>query len=440
MAERDRSLCDLRILTTAGLSVFLLLLPGAGFASDEISGSDTAWILTSTALVLFMTLPGLALFYAGLVRAKSVLSVLMQCFSIACAVSIIWMICGYSLALTDGGPVNGFIGGLSRFMFLGLTADSVSGTIPESVFAMFQMTFAIITPALIIGGFAERVRFGRIMFFSMIWLLIVYVPVCHWVWGGGWLSDLGFMDFAGGTVVHINAGIAALVCAIVLGNRTGFPRTQMPPHNLAMTVTGASMLWVGWFGFNAGSALAADGAAGMAMLVTHIGAAAGSVAWVGMEWKRFGKPSVLGIVTGMVAGLGTITPASGYVGPIGALIIGLLAGVVCFLATQRIKKHYEIDDSLDVFPVHGVGGILGTLLTAVFASSSLGGMGLAEGVGMFGQFFVQLLGVVVTIVWCGTATYLILILLGKSEKIRVSDEEEYEGLDIVLHDERGYNL
>ncbi len=418
------------------------LLSDSCLAADTaaIDKGDTAWILTSTALVLFMTLPGLALFYAGLVRAKNVLSVLMQCFSIACAVSIVWMIAGYSLALTDGGPVNGFLGGLSRFMFIGLTADSVSGTIPESLFAMFQMTFAIIAVALIVGGFAERVRFASVMAFSMLWLIFVYLPVCHWIWGGGWLSSLGFMDFAGGAVIHINAGVAALVCAIVLGNRTGFPRTQMPPHNLPMTVTGASMLWVGWFGFNAGSALAADGAAGMAMLVTHIGAAAGSLAWVAMEWRRFGKPSVLGIVTGMVAGLGTITPASGFVGPIGALIIGIAAGVLCFLATQRIKKHYQIDDSLDVFPVHGVGGIVGTVLTAIFAMESLGGMGLAEGRSVLVQLLVQILGVAATAVWCGLATYLILRLLGIDKKMRVSAEQEHEGLDLVLHDERGYNL
>lgn len=420
----------------------LLIVPSWSFAEGLDSG-DTAWMLTSTALVLFMTLPGLALFYSGLVRARNVLSLLMQCFAIACAASIVWVLVGYSLFATDGGAVNGFIGGLSRVFLSGMTTDSLSGTMPETVFVMFQMTFAIITPALIVGGFAERMRFSSMLLFSMLWLVIVYIPVAHWVWGGGWLAELGFMDFAGGAVVHVNAGVAALVAALVMGNRKGFPTTPMPPHNLPMTVMGACMLWVGWFGFNAGSALAADGAAGMAMLVTHIGASAGSLGWMLREWIRFGKPSVLGIVTGMVAGLGTITPASGYVGPGGALIIGFVAGLVCFSATQAIKQKFKIDDSLDVFPVHGVGGIVGLLFTAVFASTGLGafsGLGLAEGATVVSQLGVQALGVVATLVWCGVATLIILKIVDVTTGLRVSADEETEGLDIVLHDETGYNL
>jgi len=416
--------------------VSALLLPVSAFA-DEISSGDTAWMLTSTALVLFMTLPGLALFYAGLVRSKNVLSVLMQCFAIAATGSMVWVIAGYSLALTEGS--SNYIGGFSRIMLDGLTTDSVSGTIPESVFIMFQMTFAIITPALIIGGFAERMKFSAMLIFSMAWLMLVYVPTTYWVWGGGWLADMGFRDFAGGAVVHINAGIAALVAALVLGKRRGFPSTPMPPHNLPMTVTGAGMLWVGWFGFNAGSALAADGAAGHAMLVTHLGASAGCFAWMCMEWLRFGKPSVLGIVTGMVAGLGSITPASGFVGPAGALVIGLSAGVVCFWATMWVKRVLIIDDSLDVLPVHGVGGILGLTLTA-FLSSNLGGLGLDEGVTVWDQFIVQLCGITATIVWCGLMSFVLLKVLDVTMGLRVTEDQETEGLDIVLHEERGYNI
>ena len=426
----------------ASLLAALLIVPSWCFAEGVDSG-DTAWMLTSTALVLFMTLPGLALFYSGLVRARNVLSLLMQCFAIACMASIVWVLVGYSLFATDGGGANAFVGGLSKAFLAGVTKDSVSGTMPETVFVMFQMTFAIITPALIVGGFAERMRFSSMFLFSTLWLLLVYIPVAHWVWGGGWLADMGFMDFAGGAVVHINAGIAALVAALVMGNRKGFPSTPMPPHNLPMTVMGACMLWVGWFGFNAGSALAADGAAGMAMLVTHVGAAAGSLGWMIREWVRFGKPSVLGIVTGMVAGLGTITPASGFVGPGGALVIGLVAGAVCFSATQAVKRRFKIDDSLDVFPVHGVGGFIGLLMTAVFASSELGvfsGLGLAEGTTIGSQFGVQLLGTIATIVWCGLFTFVILKIVGAMVGLRVSEDEETEGLDIVLHDETGYNI
>lgn len=420
----------------------LLFLPGLSVA-DSLDSGDTAWLLTSTALVLFMTLPGLALFYSGLVRARNVLSVLMQCFSIACMVSLLWVLVGYSLFATDGGSLQALIGGLSKIFLDGVTVDSLEGTIPESVFSMFQLTFAIITPALVVGGFAERMRFSAMLLFSALWLLLVYIPIAHWVWGGGWLAERGFMDFAGGAVVHVNAGVAAIVAALMLGKRKGFPSSPMPPHNLPITVAGAGMLWVGWFGFNAGSAIAADGSAGMAMLVTHTGAAAGSLAWMCREWIKFGKPSVLGIVTGMVAGLGTITPASGYVGPGGAIVIGLLAGAVCFSATQAVKRKFQIDDSLDVFPVHGVGGFIGLLLTAVFASNQLGvfsGLGLGEGATISSQLGVQLLGAVATIIWCGLFTYIILKVVGAMVGLRVSEDEETEGLDIALHDETGYNL
>ncbi len=417
-----------------------LIIPAVGLAQDapELNGANTAWILVSTALVLFMTLPGLALFYSGLVRSKNVLSVLMQCFTIACLMSILWLVLAYGLAFGDGGRMNSFIG-MGKILLSGVGWDSLSGDIPETVFFMFQMTFAIITPALIVGGFAERMKFSAVLWFSCLWLLLVYAPVCHWVWGGGWLGDIGFMDFAGGTVVHINAGVAAIVAAIVLGNRKGFPGTAMPPHNMTLTVAGASMLWVGWFGFNAGSALAADGNAGMAMLVTHISAAAGSLAWVTCEWIKHGKPSVLGIVTGMVAGLGTITPASGFVGPLGGLLIGISAGVVCYFATQYIKRGLKIDDSLDVFPVHGVGGALGTLLTAVFFASSLGGPAEA-GYAMGSQFAIQAVGVVATVVWCGTVSYILLKVLDSLIGLRVTSDEETEGLDLISHDERGYSF
>ncbi len=416
----------------------LLVLPDIASAG-ELNQANTAWVLTSTALVLFMTLPGLSLFYAGLVRSKNALSVLMQCFAITCIVSILWLAGVYSFIFTDGGELQKFIGGGSKIFMPDLGTDSLTGDIPETVFFMFQMTFAIITPALIVGGFAERMKFSAMLWFSTLWLIIVYMPVCHWVWGGGWLADLGVMDFAGGIVIHINAGVAALVTALVLGKRKGFPTTPMPPHNMTMVVTGAGMLWVGWFGFNAGSALTADGSAGMAMLVTHIGAAAGSLTWMFIEWIKFGKPSVLGIVTGMVAGLGTITPASGFVGPAGALVIGVAAGTVCFFATQYIKRVLKIDDSLDVFPVHGVGGITGSLLTGVFAASSLGGLGLPEGVSIVDQVGVQALAIVVTIIWSAGFSYVILKIIDYCIGLRVTADEEVEGLDIVLHEETGYH-
>ncbi|MCU7843983.1 MAG: ammonium transporter [Candidatus Thiodiazotropha sp. (ex Monitilora ramsayi)] len=422
-------------------AVACLFVPDVILADDTtMNAANTGWIMTSTALVLFMTLPGLAMFYGGLVRSKNVLSVLMQCFAIAGLISILWLVAGYSLAFGEG---NDWIGDFSRVLMAGVGKETLSGDIPESLFMLFQMTFAIITPALIVGGFAERMRFSAMLLFSGIWLFVVYVPVTHWVWGGGWLGNMGLYDFAGGTVVHITAGVAALVAAMVMGPRNGFGTSSMMPHNMTMTIAGAGMLWVGWFGFNGGSALAADGSAAMAMLVTHISAATGAMTWLVREWIKFGKPSALGAVTGMVAGLGTITPASGFVGPAGALIIGLLAGIVCFSATNYLKQVLKIDDSLDVFPVHGVGGVLGTFLAGIFSSTSLGvfsGYGFADGISSIGgQLKVQTIGIVVTMVFTAVASYAILKLVDHLVGLRVDREEEIEGLDIVLHDERGYN-
>ena len=415
-------------------AALLSLLPVMAYA-ETLDTGDTAWIMTSTALVLFMTLPGLALFYGGLVRSKNVLSVLMQCFMIACVVSIIWVVYGYSLSFAEG---NQWIGGLGN-LFLGeVTRESLSGTLPETVFVMFQLTFAIITPALVVGGFAERMKFSSMLLFSIFWVSLVYFPVCHWVWGGGFLGEMGLLDFAGGTVVHITAGVGAIVAAIVMGKRNGFPEAPMMPHNMTMSVTGAGMLWVGWFGFNGGSAVAANGDAGMAILVTHISAACGAFTWAVMEWLRYGKPSALGTVTGMVAGLGTITPASGFVGPMGGLVIGVLAGSICFIATGFIKRKLKIDDSLDVFPVHGVGGMLGTFMAGIFAASSLGGAGYAEGMNMGSQVGVQLIGIIATVVWTAIATFVVLKVVDAITGLRVTDEQETEGLDITQHDERGY--
>ncbi|MGX4677110.1 ammonium transporter [SAR92 clade bacterium H246] len=431
-----------KYLNRGVLAIILTALSTQAFA-DELNGANTAWILTSTALVLFMTIPGLSLFYGGLVRSKNVLSVLMQCFAITCMASLIWFAFGYSLAFGDGGSMNAWIGNLDNLLMGNITEDSMAGDIPESVFAMFQMTFAVITPALIVGAFAERMRFSAMLLFSALWLIVVYAPITHWVWGGGWLGTMGLLDFAGGTVVHITAGVGALVAALVLGNRKGFAKQAMPPHNMTMTITGAGMLWVGWFGFNAGSALAANGDAGMAMLVTHISAAAGSMAWMMMEWIKHGKPSVLGIVTGMVAGLGTITPASGFVGPGGALVIGFTAGVICYYATQAIKQRFKIDDSLDVFPVHGVGGMLGTFYAGIFASDALGvfsGQGYNEGMTMASQTYVQIVGIASTFVYTGIVTFILLKLVDKLLVLRVDEEDETRGLDLTEHDERGYDL
>ena len=430
----------IRDFSGRALALLAFAVASLPVAAEGLDTGDTSWLLTSTALVLFMTIPGLSLFYMGLVRSKNALSVLMQCFSITCLASLLWLFWGYSLAFGDGGGANAVIGGLDNLFLLNVGRGEMSGTIPESVFVMFQMTFAIITPALVVGGFAERMRFSAMLLFTALWLTLVYVPVCHWVWGGGWLGEMGLLDFAGGTVVHMTAGIGAVVTAMVLGNRNGFPTTAMPPHNLVLTVAGAGMLWVGWFGFNAGSALAANGDAGMAMLVTHISAATGSLAWMAMEWLRYGKPSVLGIVTGMVAGLGTITPASGFVGPMGALVIGLLAGVICFLATNYLKRTLKIDDSLDVFPVHGVGGMLGITMSGIFVSAGLGGAGFAEGMGMGSQVLVQLTGVVAVLAWTAGVTFVVLKVVDVITGLRVTAEEETEGLDISQHEERAYNL
>ena len=424
-------------------AVLLYFLSFSTFADDIIiNQANTSWILTSTALVLLMTLPGLALFYGGLVRSKNILSILMQCFAITGVSSILWFVLGYSLAF---GNSNLLIGDFSKVFMFGITKESLTGDIPESLFMLFQMTFAVITPALIIGAYAERMKFSAVLIFSGLWLILVYAPVTHWVWGGGWLAQMGIYDFAGGIVVHITAGVTALVAAIMLGVRNGFPKTPMLPHNLTMTVTGAGLLWVGWFGFNGGSALAANGDASMAMLVTHLSASAGALTWAAIEWKKFGKASVLGAVTGMVAGLGTITPASGFVGPSSALLIGTTASFVCFYCTVYIKQKLRIDDSLDVFPVHGVGGILGTLLVGVFSSTELGifsGYGFADGITtMKDQIKVQIIGIVSTIAYTAIVSWILLKAVGKmTGGLRVSKEQEITGLDLIEHDESGYNL
>ncbi|MDP4640198.1 MAG: ammonium transporter [Pseudomonadales bacterium] len=428
-----------KLLPRLGFGLLLMTTAQAALA-DDLNSGNTAWILTSTALVLFMTLPGLALFYGGLVRTKNVLSVLMQCFAITCVVSVLWLVGVYSMAFAEG---NDLVGGLSNAFMANLQQDSMVGDLPESVFAMFQLTFAIITPALIVGAFAERMRFASMLLFSALWLVVVYGPVTHWVWGGGWLQQMGLLDFAGGTVVHVTAGVAALVCALYLGPRKGFPKTPMPPHNMTMVFTGAAMLWVGWFGFNGGSALAANGDAGMAMLVTHMSAAAGALTWMACEWYKFGRPSALGAVTGMVAGLGTITPASGFVGPAAGLAIGMMAGIVCFNMTMLLKQKLHIDDSLDVFPVHGIGGALGTILAGIFASSSLGifsGQGYNEGMNMASQLQVQVIGVLATGLYAGVCTLILLKLVDSLVGLRVSPDQETEGLDINQHNERGYDL
>ncbi len=425
-------------LIPVGIVLFVLGTPYAAWAQDDaLNSGDTAWMLTSSVLVLFMTIPGLSLFYAGLVRAKNVLSVMMQCFAITCLVTILWTLYGYGLAFGDGGALNAFVG-MGNVLLSNVSVDTVSGTIPESVFQMFQLTFAIITPALIVGAFAERMKFSAMLWFMGIWLTLVYTPVAHWVWGGGWLGELGVLDFAGGTVVHINAGIAALVLCIVLGKRHGYPDTPMAPNSLVLTVVGASMLWVGWFGFNAGSELAADGVAGMAMAVTHICTATAAFTWMTVEWVRFGKPSVLGIATGAVAGLVAITPASGTVGPLGAILIGLVSGILCFFAASNLKRALGYDDSLDVFGVHGVGGFVGAILTGVFTAEVFGGSGLDNGIGT--QLGLQFVGAAATIVYSGVLTWIILKVLDATLGLRVTAAEEEEGLDIALHNERGFSL
>ena len=409
-------------------------------SAEGLDTGDTAWMLTSTALVLFMTLPGLALFYAGLVRSKNAVSVLMQCFAIACIASIIWVVYGYSLSFRGDGA---FIGDLSAAFLSGIGRETLSGSIPETVFVMFQMTFAIITPALVVGAFAERMKFSAMCLFSALWLTLVYFPACHMVWGGGLLAQWGVIDFAGGLVVHLTCGVGALVAAVMLGKRKGFPSSAMPPHNRSLVVMGAAMLWVGWFGFNAGSAVAASEDAGMAMLVTHISAALAAFTWMTIEWIKQGKPTVVGIATGMVAGLATITPAAGTVGPEGALLIGLSAGVVCYYATQAVKGVFGIDDSLDVFPVHGVGGMLGIILLSFLGTPGgflgSGAGGIAEG-GPMAQLVIQLKGILVIGAWTAVASWAILKLVALVTDLRVSEESENEGLDVTEHEERSYDL
>lgn len=432
----------------AGLGALLSLIsPGIALAQDAtLDSGDTAWMLTATALVLFMTIPGLALFYGGMVRSKNILSVMLQCFAIAGLMSILWMAYGYSLAFDTTGMEAGvtnfssFIGGLDRAFLSGLTPDSLTGTVPESVFITFQMTFAIITPALIVGAFAERMKFSAMLVFMGVWFTLVYAPIAHMVWGGdgGLMWDWGVLDFAGGTVVHINAGIAGLVACLVLGKRKGFPTTPMAPHNLGLTLVGAAMLWIGWFGFNAGSSLGANGTAGMAMLVTQIATAAAALGWMFAEWLTHGKPSALGIASGVVAGLVAITPAAGTVGPMGALIIGLASGVICFFCATSLKRKLGYDDSLDAFGVHGIGGIVGALLTGAFAAPALGGFGEVDNIAL--QLWIQLKGVLFTVVYAAIVTFVILKVIDWLMGLRVSDDEETVGLDLSLHNERGYNL
>ena len=424
------------VLMRNGVIPVGLLLMTSNVNADELSAGDTAWMLTATALVLFMTIPGLSLFYAGMVRSKNVLSVLMQCFAITGLISILWAVYGYSVAF---GGEGAFWGGLDKLFLAGVTVESLSGTIPETVFMTFQMTFAIITPALIVGAFAERMKFSAMLWFTAIWFTLVYAPICHWVWGdGGWLGELGVIDFAGGTVVHINAGIAGLVASLMIGKRAGYQRIAMPPNNLGYTIVGAGMLWVGWFGFNAGSQLAADGVAGMAMAVTQIATAAAALGWMFSEWLSHGKPSVLGIASGAVAGLVAITPASGSVGPMGAIMIGIAAGVASYFAATKLKNLLGYDDSLDVFGVHAVGGIIGALLTGVFSAATFGGAGIDGSIG--NQVTVQAIGIVVTIAYTGFLSWIILKTVDAVIGLRVSEEEESEGLDIALHQESGYNL
>ena len=423
------------------LSTLFVLLFTIDASAESINSGDTSWVLTSTALVLFMTLPGLALFYGGLVRSKNVLSVLMQCFSIACLISVCWVVYGYSLAFKGNGS---FIGDFSALFLSGVDRDSLNGTIPESVFITFQMTFAIITPALVVGAFAERMKFSAMCIFSVLWFTLVYLPACHMVWSAdGYLANKGVIDFAGGLVVHATCGLGALVAAIYLGKRKGFNKSPLPPHNRTMVMIGASMLWVGWFGFNAGSAVAANGSAGMAMLVTHISASVGALTWAAIEWIKSGKATTVGIATGMVAGLATITPASGTVGPAGAMLIGLFAGSVCFYATQIVKSYFQIDDSLDVFPVHGVGGMLGIIMLAIVGNPD-GFLGSgADGIsdeGAMAQLMVQLEGILIIGLWTIIITFIILKFINMFMDLRVSNEAEEEGLDIYEHNEQGYNL
>ncbi|HEX9811020.1 MAG TPA: ammonium transporter [Burkholderiales bacterium] len=452
---------DLKLLFGALGTVGLVLLPRLVFGEEAapaaaaaapppptLDTGDTAWMLTSMALVLMMTVPGLALFYGGMVRAKNVLSTMMNCFAVTCLVTVLWALYAYSLAFSTSGMKEGvtnfysFFGALDKAFLKGVTVEALQGTIPETVFMAFQMTFAIITPALIVGAFVERMKFSATLLFIGLWLTFVYSPIAHMVWSGAgsFLGGRGVLDFAGGTVVHINAGIAGLVIAVVLGSRKGFPKVAMPPNNTGYTLVGAALLWVGWFGFNAGSAVAANGTAGMAMAVTQIATASAALGWMFSEWMSHGKPTILGIATGAVAGLVAITPASGFVGPMGAIVIGAIAGVLCYVAATKVKRAFGYDDSLDVFGVHAIGGIIGALLTGVFVSKGLGGVGLAEGVTMGKQVWLQIIGVVTTIVYCGVVTFIIIKVVDWIVGLRVTEEQETEGLDLALHDERGYNL
>ena len=437
----------------AGLGALLsLVMPGLALAEEAapaLNSGDTAWMLTATALVLFMTIPGLALFYGGMVRSKNVLSVMMQCFAITGLMSILWVVYGYSMAFDTTGMekgvlnFNSFVGGFSKAFLSGVTPEnltSATALFPEAVFITFQMTFAIITPALIVGAFAERMKFSAMLVFMGIWFTLVYAPIAHMVWSGdgALMWDWGVLDFAGGTVVHINAGIAGLVCCLVLGKRKGYPTTPMAPHNLGYTLMGAAMLWIGWFGFNAGSAAAANGTAGMALLVTQIATAAAALGWMFAEWIGHGKPSALGIASGVVAGLVAITPAAGTVGPMGALVIGLASGVICYFCATTLKRKLGYDDSLDAFGVHGIGGIIGAILTGVFAAPALGGFGAVTDIGM--QVWIQAKGVIFTVVYTAIVTYVILKVLDVVMGLRVNEEEESVGLDLAQHNERGYNL
>ena len=424
------------------ISILGLVYAPWGIAGDELvlNAADTAWILTSTGLVLFMTVPGLALFYGGLVRTKNVLSVLIQCFAVTSLVSILWMMVGYSLALTGGGDLQSVLGGSERFWLRGLKADSLIGSLPESVFCMYHLSFAVFAPALMIGGLVERMRFSVLLMLTGLWTLLVYLPVCHWLWGGGWLSQLGAVDFAGGIVVHTTSGAATVAAAWMLGPRRGFPGMLMPPHNLTLTATGAGVLWVGWHGFSAGSALMANGAAGLAMLTTHIAATAGALVWMGIEWIRYGRPTLLGIATGLIAGLGIVSPAAGFIGPVGALILGIVAGTLCFFAIGFVKRRLGIDDALDVFPVHGVGGMIGALLLAPLSLQSMGGAGLPEALDPWLQSGIQLLAVLACGVWSVTMTLMILFVIRRFTPLRVNQDDETEGLDLSAHNGKAYHF
>ena len=427
-----------RILT--GLLIMNASVPVMASDGSVLNPADTAWILTSTGLVLFMTVPGLALFYGGLVRTKNVLSVLIQCFAVTSLVSVLWMVAGYSLALTASSEFQPWIGGVGRLFLTGLDAESLTGSLPESVFCMYHLSFAVFAPALMIGGVVERMRFSSLLIFTGLWTMLVYVPVCHWLWGGGWLSQLGAVDFAGGIVVHTTAGAATLTAAWLLGPRRGFPVTLLPPHNLTLTAAGAGILWVGWHGFSAGSALMANGAAGLAMLTTHIAATAGALVWMTVEWARYGRPTLLGIATGLIAGLGIVSPVAGFIGPMGALVLGVVAGTVCFFAIGAIKRGLGIDDALDVFPVHGVGGMIGAVMLPLLSLKALGGTGLPGEHTLFEQVGIQGVAVIASALWSVGVSYVLLKGIDALTGLRVPPDEETEGLDLSSHNGKGYHF